>query len=63
MGVETGIDLDALIEAGQLAERVVGHPLPGKLKSGGNLQTYRARGAGRARRLRSARLTLSLSLS
>jgi hypothetical protein len=22
---------------------VVGHPLPGKLKSGGNLETYRAR--------------------
>src|SRR5512132_1054331 len=43
MGVETGIDLDALIAAGQLAERVVGHPLPGKLKSGGNLETYRAR--------------------
>jgi hydroxymethylglutaryl-CoA lyase len=43
MGVETGIDLDAMIAAGQLAERVVGHPLPGKLKSGGNLQSYRAR--------------------
>ena len=43
MGVETGIDLDAMIAAGQLAERVVGHPLPGKLKSGGNLDTYRAR--------------------
>jgi hydroxymethylglutaryl-CoA lyase len=43
MGVETGIDLDAMIAAGQLAERVVGHPLPGKLKAGGNLQTYRAR--------------------
>jgi hydroxymethylglutaryl-CoA lyase len=43
LGVETGIDLDAMIEAGQLAERVVGHPLPGKLKSGGNLETYRAR--------------------
>jgi len=28
-----------------LAERVVGHPLPGKLKSGGNLETYRARAA------------------
>jgi hypothetical protein len=35
-----------MIEAGQLAERVVGHPLPGKLKSGGNLDKYRAR-AGR----------------
>jgi hydroxymethylglutaryl-CoA lyase len=43
LGVETGIDLDRMIEAGQLAERVVGHPLPGKLKSGGNLATYRAR--------------------
>jgi hydroxymethylglutaryl-CoA lyase len=43
IGVETGIDLDAMIAAGQLAERVVGHPLPGKLKSGGNLQAYRAR--------------------
>jgi hydroxymethylglutaryl-CoA lyase len=43
MGIDTGIDLDAMIEAGQLAERVVGHPLPGKLKSGGNLEKYRAR--------------------
>jgi hydroxymethylglutaryl-CoA lyase len=43
IGVETGIDLDRMIEAGQLAERVVGHPLPGKLKSGGNLEKYRAR--------------------
>ncbi len=43
LGVETGIDLDAMIEAGQLAERVVGHPLPGKLKAGGNLEKYRAR--------------------
>jgi hydroxymethylglutaryl-CoA lyase len=43
MGVDTGIDLDAMIAAGQLAEQVVGHPLPGKLKSGGNLATYRAR--------------------
>lgn len=43
MGIDTGIDLDKMIEAGQLAERVVGHPLPGKLKSGGNLDRYRAR--------------------
>jgi hydroxymethylglutaryl-CoA lyase len=43
LGVETGIDLDKMIAAGQLAERVVKHPLPGKLKSGGNLETYRAR--------------------
>jgi hydroxymethylglutaryl-CoA lyase len=37
------VDLDAMIAAGQLAERVVGHELPGKLKSGGNLARYRAR--------------------
>jgi hydroxymethylglutaryl-CoA lyase len=43
LGVETGVDLDAMIAAGQLAERVVGHPLPGKLKSGGNLARYRER--------------------
>jgi len=43
LGVATGIDLDAMIAAGQLAERVVGHPLPGKLKAGGNLAAYRAR--------------------
>ena len=48
MGVETGIDLDAMIAAGQLAEHVVGHPLPGKLKSGGNLENYRARARGAA---------------
>jgi hydroxymethylglutaryl-CoA lyase len=48
MGVETGIDLDAMIAAGQLAEKVVGHPLPGKLKSGGNLENYRARARGAA---------------
>ena len=48
MGVDTGIDLDAMIEAGQLAERVVGHPLPGKLKSGGNLEKYRTRARAQA---------------
>ena len=37
-----------MIEAGQLAERVIGHPLPGKLKSGGNLTKYRARAAATA---------------
>ena len=30
IGVETGVDLDAMKEADQLAERVVGHPQPGK---------------------------------
>ncbi len=42
MGIETGIDLEALIEAALLAERVVGHPLPGALKVGGSLKQLRA---------------------
>jgi hydroxymethylglutaryl-CoA lyase len=43
LGVETGIDLDGMIEAARLAERVVGHDLPGKLKLGGGLAAHRAR--------------------
>lgn len=30
MGISTGLDLDELRRAAQIAERVVGHPLPGK---------------------------------
>jgi hydroxymethylglutaryl-CoA lyase len=45
MSIETGIDLDRLIAAAELAEEIVGHDLPGKVKSGGNLATYRARAA------------------
>ncbi len=41
MGIETGIDLDALIECARLAEQVVGHPLPGKIMKGGSLTRYR----------------------
>ena len=42
MGIETGIDLDRLIEAARLAEDIVGHPLPGSVKLGGNLEKLRA---------------------
>lgn len=42
LGIETGIDLDALIECAKLAEDVVGHPLPGSVMKGGDLQKYRA---------------------
>jgi hydroxymethylglutaryl-CoA lyase len=42
MGIETGIDLDALIECARLAEDVVGHPLPGSVMKGGTLDQYRA---------------------
>jgi len=41
LGIETGIDLDALIEASQIAEEVVGHPVPGKVAKGGNLAALR----------------------
>jgi hydroxymethylglutaryl-CoA lyase len=35
MGLETGIDLEALIAAGNVAERVVGRSLPGKVHQAG----------------------------
>ena len=41
MGIETGVDLDLLIQAAQLAEDIVGHPLPGSIKVGGSLDTLR----------------------
>ena len=41
MGIETGIDLDALIECARLAEDIVGHPLPGKIMHGGSLSKFR----------------------
>jgi len=45
MGIDTGIDLEALIDCALMAERIVGHPLPGKVKSGGSLRGLRARTA------------------
>jgi isopropylmalate/homocitrate/citramalate synthase len=41
MGIATGIDLDALIEAAKLAERIVGHPLPSNLLRSGGLAAFR----------------------
>ena len=41
MGIATGVDVEALIEAARLAEDVVGHPLPGSLMRGGSLATLR----------------------
>ena len=43
MGIETGVDLDKVIAIADRAEALVGHPLPGKVKVGGNLATYRAK--------------------
>ncbi len=47
MGIETGIDLEALIEAARLARRIVGHPLPSALVLGGSLAPLRQATAGR----------------
>ncbi len=41
MGIDTGIDLDALIECAKLAEDIVGHPLPGSVMKGGTLKWFR----------------------
>jgi hydroxymethylglutaryl-CoA lyase len=41
MGIETGIDLEKLLEVAQLAEDIVGHPLPGSMKTGGSLKVLR----------------------
>jgi hydroxymethylglutaryl-CoA lyase len=38
LGIDTGIDLDKLVEAAQFAESLVGHELPGKVMKGGPLR-------------------------
>lgn len=43
MGIATGIDLDALIAAGHLAERILGRTLPSALLRGGSLTAFRAK--------------------
>ena len=40
-GIETGIDLDAMLDCALLAEEVVGHPLPSAVIRGGSLDRYR----------------------
>jgi hydroxymethylglutaryl-CoA lyase len=35
MGIQTGVDLERLVEAGRVAESVVGRPLPGKVHQAG----------------------------
>lgn len=41
MGIETGIDLERLIDCAQLAEAIVGHPLPGSIMHAGSLTDVR----------------------
>jgi len=47
MGIATGIDLEAMIEAARLAEDIVGHPLPGAVMKGGSLRRLRDKVAAR----------------
>ena len=41
MGVETGLDIEHLIEVAKLAEEIVGRPLPGHVMRGGTLKAAR----------------------
>lgn len=41
MGIDTGIDIELLIEAARLAETIVGHALPGSVMHGGTLARFR----------------------
>lgn len=45
MGVETGLDIDRLIEVARLAEEVVGRPLPGHVMRGGTLTAAKQKAA------------------
>jgi isopropylmalate/homocitrate/citramalate synthase len=45
MGVDTGVDLDALIEVGRMAEEIVGHQLPSELIHAGSLDAFRRQAA------------------
>jgi hydroxymethylglutaryl-CoA lyase len=44
MGVSTGVDLDKLIEAGNVAEQVIGRPLPGKVHRAGPVRQRKPKG-------------------
>jgi hypothetical protein len=41
MGIDTGVDLDGLIEGGRMAEEIVGHQSPGKLIHAGSIPPAR----------------------
>lgn len=45
MGIDTGVDLEAIIEAGNVAEQVIGRPLPGKVHKAGPFKLRKARSA------------------
>ena len=41
MGISTGVELEMLIDCAQMAEEIVGHPLPGKVLRAGSLKRFR----------------------
>ena len=41
LGIDTGVDLEKLINVATLAEEIVGHPLPGSVMRGGSLKKLR----------------------
>jgi len=43
LGIETGLNLEKLIDAARLAERIVGRPLNGYLMHSGSLRSFRCR--------------------
>ena len=45
IGIETGIDLEALVDCARMAERIIGRRLNGRLMHAGTLAPYRARRA------------------
>ena len=42
-GIDTGIDIDALIDAGHLAEALIGRKLPSAVLRGGSLKSFRTK--------------------
>jgi hydroxymethylglutaryl-CoA lyase len=43
LGIATGVELERLVGCAQLAEEIVGHPLPGAVMRGGSLKRLRER--------------------
>lgn len=41
MGIETGVDLDRLVECARMIEGILGHPVPGKVGHAGSLNRFR----------------------
>ena len=46
MGIDTGVDLDVLIEVGRMAEDIIGHQPPSELIHAGSLGAFRLSAAG-----------------